>query len=1555
MEDKEKIKQALLKFATTLGMSDENVRKTGKKTIVESLDHNKSNKKTRSKSRKKPPPPATQQQLTALLSNYTDALGSDDTVRESRKKDVLDAFSAQIQAAKLITESGLDSSQIKQQTEQRTQLLDDYMSSIDSMFEHKQTGKKKSVLSEEVQQYIDGRVNELNNQFQQLKISNATTVDGGGGSVAKQLQEGGIIEGNLQIQGRVKPADRYDSPEAKQILDDAALNVNQNLAGSDIATFAHSGDTKVTIDSTGNTTFSQKLSVLSDLYVAGAIRGTIEIDPGARTDENLIPKTDDTYTLGAPDSKYAQAYVNDLSASSVYVSGGVSVDGDVVLGDSGSDSLTINGVLASGLIPSPGSTHDLGSDTNTWNKLHVDNVDVTNALSASSLLVSGDTQLTNLDVDSVGTSLVPGNTGLSIGELTDPWDTIHVKHAYVSDQTTLSGHISMPGTITTNMVPDQNNLSVGTITDPWSDVHAQDVNVGDELSVLGNTTLGSQEDVDQLTLRSQLASDVTPTTGDTYDLGSTDKRWRTLNTHHVDASENLTVRGDATLSGNVHVHGDLRVDGNAYLSAGAGGQINVGDDAQDLVIFRADIGSSITPSTTDTYNLGDADSRWLTLHVQDISATNNLAVSGDVVLGTDTSDRVHINSQIIGDIMPANGGAYDLGSVAQPWRSLYVTTHGVAGDLLAGGNLEISGTSTLTGDVHILGDLRVDGNAYLSAGAGGQINVGDTASDQVVFRADVASDLIPDQNITRSIGDADNRWLTLHVQDVSATNNLAVSGDANIEQHLVVDGDTTLNDLHVRGDLRVDGNAYLSAGVDGSIHIGDSNTDNVVFNADVNSNVVPEHHATYDLGSYEKNWRDVYLTNSYHTGSTLVSGNADFRGNVTIGDGHTDFLDVNALVGSDVIPEAGTGTQQYSTLITGTNSTPVGDVINLFDISTTNGWGVANDGGTFTIRMEIDLSIPVTGFDEYEWKYTVNSTGGTRAIYIRDADTGIWNELVLESFSSGAGNGTRTNAATLSPTSPFITMSVDGIRFEYNNTLPGGEVFNNFYFVLKENGSIIDWRTLITQARWDLGSATNTWGEIHSLSGYFTDSMMVSGDATVRGNMTIGVDNFTDLTINSDIASDLDPNLDNTYSLGNQVQRWKTLYTTEVNTTGLTAGGMVYPLTDGSLGDALVTDGAGNISFTGPNKLYLNIRNDEPDTLLAGKPIYAIGEVGSSGVIKVGCADNTDAAKMPAIGVVTQDIVAGGDGTAVINGVWNYNLTNVTGISSGDTLYVGSGELTNIKPTEANQLIQNIGQVLRANGTGTVIHGIKVSSIDRSNDVPNLSASHVFYGDATGTHQTTLTAAISAQPLITTQDINVTGQLLSAGQDLRVEFNTIDQRIDGLYNYLISNNVNNYTVDSTNLADFLTDEYTGMKSGLNLGDTITLSATNDVYVLSNNIGSEDDDWVLATLKPTSYITDASLTHEKVIDSFLFTQFKSAKYIIEVEDTVSGEMFFTELSVVTNGTTYSITPYGLNYTTVSPFVEFDAAVNTNSLSLKILQASGFNNITDCRLKATRTNL
>ena len=93
----------------------------------------------------------------------------------------------------------------------------------------------------------------------------------------------------------------------------------------------------------------------------------------------------------------------------------------------------------------------------------------------------------------------------------------------------------------------------------------------------------------------------------------------------------LQTKGFATFDSNVHIKGNLRVDGNAYLSAGSGGNIHVGDTDEDNLIFNADIASDVNLDSDKTYDLGSTTKRWKNVYVADID------VDG-LVDGRDISD-----------------------------------------------------------------------------------------------------------------------------------------------------------------------------------------------------------------------------------------------------------------------------------------------------------------------------------------------------------------------------------------------------------------------------------------------------------------------------------------------------------------------------------------------------------------------------------------------------------------------------------------------------------------------------------------------------------------------------------------------------------------------------------------------------------------------------------------------------------------------------------------------------------------------------------------------------
>ena len=118
-------------------------------------------------------------------------------------------------------------------------------------------------------------------------------------------------------------------------------------------------------------------------------------------------------------------------------------------------------------------------------------------------------------------------------------------------------------------------------------------------------------------------------------------------------------------------------------------------------------------------------------------------------------------------------------------------------------------------------------------------------------------------------------------------NNFNLNGTGNVN----IAGNITAT-----GNITTDGNLTIG----GNITIGDANTDNITFNAEINSDIIPDVTNTYSLGSTTKYWSDV---------NTL-----------TVTD-QIDALSINAnVIGNDstVLLNVATGAVQVSGELTGT-------------------------------------------------------------------------------------------------------------------------------------------------------------------------------------------------------------------------------------------------------------------------------------------------------------------------------------------------------------------------------------------------------------------------------------------------------------------------------------------------------------------------------------------------------------------------------------------------------------------------------------------------------------
>ena len=182
---------------------------------------------------------------------------------------------------------------------------------------------------------------------------------------------------------------------------------------------------------------------------------------------------------------------------------------------------------------------------------------------------------------------------------------------------------------------------------------------------------------------------------------------------------------------------------------------------------------------------------------------------------------------------------------------------------------------------------------------------------------------------------------------------------------------------------------------------------------------------------------------------------------------------------------------------------------------------------------------------------------------------------------------------------------------------------------------------------------------------------------------------------------------------------------------GVEAGGST-----GSNGQVLSSTGSGvawidqsAVSADSAESVHISVKNTSGAQILKGTPVYVTGETGNSGKIEIAPADASDSAKMPALGLLESTLANNGEGFCVQGGLLEGLATATidgTSTTANDTVYVKpGGGLTMTKPTGTG-LIQNIAKVARVHASnGSLV----VSSILRTNDVPNLPTGRIWVGD----------------------------------------------------------------------------------------------------------------------------------------------------------------------------------------------------------------------------------
>ena len=143
------------------------------------------------------------------------------------------------------------------------------------------------------------------------------------------------------------------------------------------------------------------------------------------------------------------------------------------------------------------------------------------------------------------------------------------------------------------------------------------------------------------------------------------------------------------------------------------------------------------------------------------------------------------------------------------------------------------GTAGQGGNIHTIGDLDFLNKIVVDSTNnrwGFYVEVSSAAVEQIRIQ-DGAIVPVTDSDI--DLGTTSLRFKDTFTDSITTTGNVDVGGN------LTVTGTTTFNG--------------------GTITMGDAADDNVVFGADVNSNIIPNTDNTYDLGSSSQEWKDLYV------------------------------------------------------------------------------------------------------------------------------------------------------------------------------------------------------------------------------------------------------------------------------------------------------------------------------------------------------------------------------------------------------------------------------------------------------------------------------------------------------------------------------------------------------------------------------------------------------------------------------------------------------------------------------------------------------------------------
>jgi len=512
---------------------------------------------------------------------------------------------------------------------------------------------------------------------------------------------------------------------------------NLNITGDTISNTAANDNINISPSGTGSIYLNANTLVSGNLHATGNITADGNITLGNNTSvdtvtfdaevaSNILPKVNNTYTLGSSSLTWANVYTNTVTATTLSttnfsasgtlsVTGNSTLSGNTSIGATNANTLTVNAYINSNLVPSATATYDIGTGSLLWNTVYG------NTFATTGLTINGNT-VTSTGVNS-NLNLIASGTGA----VTIPNNTLSVaNNAVITGMLSVTGNTTLTNTAITGTLTQTGNFSQtgGNFTTSGSINSGAITSSGTltlpDITLSGTTITGTTTNTNLI---------LTPFSGKQVEITSS----ATVD-QNLSVTGNLAVTGTTTLAGNATIDGTLTQTGNFSQQGNFNtlGTITSGSITSTGTLTLPDMtlsGTTITGTTTNTNLILTAKSGQLVEIASPAQLDGNANIAGNLsVAGTTTLAATNIT-----------GNVSQTGNYSQTGN--FTTT----GDVSIGGNLSLSGVFTIP-NISISGSTitttQTNLDLYLIANGTGNVYV-----ENLIFNGNTISSSGSDANI----------------------------------------------------------------------------------------------------------------------------------------------------------------------------------------------------------------------------------------------------------------------------------------------------------------------------------------------------------------------------------------------------------------------------------------------------------------------------------------------------------------------------------------------------------------------------------------------------------------------------------------------------------------------------------------------------------------------------------------------------------------------------------------------------------------------------------------